>query len=108
MGNSPRSFRAASQGDSRRNSADSRRDHIEGRPANYSAKETFMKAEPAEAPKSKPRINIPPGAMAILPLRNAVLFPSTIMPLGVGRRRSLQVVDEAVRQKLAIGFVTQR
>jgi ATP-dependent Lon protease len=56
----------------------------------------------------KSRVAIPPGAMVILPLRNAVLFPSMIMPLVVGRRRSLQVIDEAVRQKLAVGFVTQR
>jgi ATP-dependent Lon protease len=30
------------------------------------------------------------------------------MPLAVGRRSSLRIVDEAVRQKLTIGFVTQR
>jgi hypothetical protein len=53
-----------------------------------------MKAEPAETPKSKPRINIPEGAMVILPLRNAVLFPSTIMPLVVGRPASLQAIEE--------------
>jgi ATP-dependent Lon protease len=57
---------------------------------------------------AKPRIAIPPGAMVILPLRNTVLFPATVMPLAVGRPQSLQVVEEAVRQKLAIGFVTQR
>jgi ATP-dependent Lon protease len=61
-----------------------------------------------ENASAKAPISIPPGAMAILPLRNAVLFPSTIMPLAVGRRRSLQVVDQAVRQKLTVGFVTQR
>jgi ATP-dependent Lon protease len=61
-----------------------------------------------EKSTARTRIVIPPGAMVLLPLRNAVLFPSTIMPLVVGRRRSLQVVDEAVRQKLIIGFVTQR
>jgi len=61
-----------------------------------------------EKTPAKSRITIPPGAMVILPLRNTVLFPATIMPLVVGRRSSQQVVDEAVRQKLAIGFVTQR
>jgi ATP-dependent Lon protease len=67
-----------------------------------------MKAEPAETPKSKPRINIPEGAMVILPLRNAVLFPSTIMPLVVGRPASLQAIEETVRQQLPVGFVGQR
>jgi ATP-dependent Lon protease len=67
-----------------------------------------MKAEPPETPKSKPRINIPEGAMVILPLRNAVLFPSTIMPLVVGRPASLQAIEETVRQQLPVGFVGQR
>ncbi|HEX2227098.1 MAG TPA: endopeptidase La, partial [Candidatus Binatia bacterium] len=61
-----------------------------------------------EKTTAKSRIAIPPGAMALLPLRNAVLFPSTVMPLAVGRRSSLQVLDEAVRQNIAVGFVTQR
>ena len=61
-----------------------------------------------EKTTARSRVAIPPGAMAILPLRNAVLFPSTVMPLAVGRRSSLQVLDEAVRQNIAVGFVTQR
>ena len=67
-----------------------------------------MKPEPSETPKPRPRINIPPGALPILPLRNTVLFPSTITPLVVGRATSLQIVEEAVRQQALIGFVAQR
>ena len=66
-----------------------------------------MTSEEKDTKQNKPRITIPPGALAILPLRNTVLFPSTIMPLVVGRRTSLQIMEEAVRQELAIGFVTQ-
>jgi ATP-dependent Lon protease len=66
-----------------------------------------MTSEEKNTTQNKPRITIPPGALAILPLRNTVLFPSTIMPLVVGRRTSLQLMEEAVRQELAIGFVTQ-
>ncbi len=58
-----------------------------------------MTAEEKENTQTKPRITIPPGALAILPLRNTVLFPSTIMPLVVGRRNSLQVMEEAVSQE---------
>jgi ATP-dependent Lon protease len=61
-----------------------------------------------EAHKSKPRLVVPPGALVILPLRNTLLFPSTVMPLVVGRPASLQVIEEAVRQQLPIGFVAQR
>jgi ATP-dependent Lon protease len=57
--------------------------------------------------QTKPKITIPAGAMMILPLRNTVLFPSTIMPLAVGRRKSLQIMEHAVREQLPIGFVTQ-
>ena len=67
-----------------------------------------MKAEENANPKPKPRIIIPPGALVILPLRNTVLFPSTIMPLVVGRPTSLQVVEEAVRQQSSVGFIAQR
>ena len=67
-----------------------------------------MKAEENVNAKLKPRINIPPGGLIILPLRNMVLFPSTIMPLVVGRPTSLQVVEEAVRQQSTVGFIAQR
>jgi ATP-dependent Lon protease len=67
-----------------------------------------MKAEENVDAKPKPRITIPPGALVILPLRNMVLFPSTIMPLVVGRPTSLQVVEEAVRQQSTVGFIAQR
>ena len=67
-----------------------------------------MKAEENESPKSKPRLNIPAGAMVIIPLRNRVLFPSMIMPVMVRRPERLHAVEETVRQQLPIGFVTQR
>ena len=67
-----------------------------------------MNAEEKESSKSKPRLNIPEGAMVIIPLRNRVLFPSMIMPLMVRRPERLQAVEETVRQQLPIGFVVQR
>ena len=64
-------------------------------------------AAPEDAnPKSRPRLTVPPGAMVILPLRNTVLFPSTIMPLVVGRPTSLQIVEEAVRQQSPVELET--
>ena len=35
--------------------------------------------------ESKLSGQIPPGSLAILPLRNSVLFPYTVMPLTIGR-----------------------
>ncbi len=67
-----------------------------------------MNGEATETAKPKPRLQIPPGALVILPLRNTVLFPATVMPLVVGRPVSLQAVEEAVRQQLPIGLIAQR
>jgi ATP-dependent Lon protease len=58
--------------------------------------------------ESKPSAQIPPGTLAILPLRNTVLFPYTVVPLTIGRTASLQAVEEAVRQQRPIGIVAQK
>jgi ATP-dependent Lon protease len=60
------------------------------------------------ADASKSRLTIAPDALAILPLRQTVLFPFTILPLVVGRRGSVQAVEEAVRQQFPVGIVAQR
>ncbi len=67
-----------------------------------------MTAEATQTSAARPRLNIPPGALVILPLRNTVLFPSTVIPLVVGRPASLQIVEESVRQQSLIGFLAQR
>lgn len=46
--------------------------------------------------------------MIILPLRNSVLFPGTIVPLNFGREASMAAVQEAVRLKQPIGVLMQR
>src|ERR1700747_4507 len=67
-----------------------------------------MAAEENISGQSRPRLKVPPGGMVILPLRNMVLYPSTIMPLVIGRPTSLQIVEDAVRQQTSVGFVAQR
>jgi ATP-dependent Lon protease len=50
-----------------------------------------------------------PDELAILPLREAVLFPQAVIPLAVARPSSVRAVDEAVLgESRAIGVVTQR
>jgi len=58
--------------------------------------------------KSTHQITVPPGAMMILPVRKTLLYPSTMMPLMVGRPASLQILEEAVRQQIPVGVVAQR
>ena len=58
--------------------------------------------------EANPSTQMLPGALAIIPLRNTVLFPNTVMPLTIGRPPSLLAVEDAVRKQLPIGIVTQR
>jgi ATP-dependent Lon protease len=67
-----------------------------------------MNAEEKEPSKSIPRLDIPAGALVIIPLRYRILFPSMIMPVMVRRPERLQAVEETVRQQRPIGFVGQR
>ena len=44
----------------------------------------------------------PAGAepiLPILPLRNSVLFPATVVPVNVGRARSVRLIEEAWRRE---------
>jgi ATP-dependent Lon protease len=44
----------------------------------------------------------------ILPVRSLVLFPGTVMPIAVGRKRSVAAAEEAVKTKQRIGVLLQR
>jgi len=48
-----------------------------------------------------------PDELAILPLRETVLFPQAVIPLAVARPSSVRAVDEAVLGSRLIGLVTQ-
>jgi len=49
-----------------------------------------------------------PNAIPILPLRNAVMYPGIIMPITVGRRKSIDLVEDAYRNNQVIGVITQK
>ncbi|HPR32804.1 MAG TPA: endopeptidase La [Prolixibacteraceae bacterium] len=49
-----------------------------------------------------------PGALPILPLRNTVLFPGVILPIQVGRHRSLKLVRDVYKKNGVLGTVAQR
>ncbi len=46
--------------------------------------------------------------LPIMPLRNSVFFPRQMMPLSVGRKSTIQLVDEAFRDDLPILIVAQK
>jgi ATP-dependent Lon protease len=49
-----------------------------------------------------------PTDLAILPLRDTILFPHAILPLAVARESSVALVHDAVKERKVIGVVTQR
>ena len=49
-----------------------------------------------------------PESLPILPLKNTVLFPGVVVPITVGRDRSLALVKEAYAGDKIIGVVTQK
>jgi ATP-dependent Lon protease len=48
-----------------------------------------------------------PDVVAVLPLKNAVLFPGSIAPMAVGRSFSLEAVAEAQKGEQLLGVFTQ-
>jgi len=49
-----------------------------------------------------------PEELPILPLKNTVLFPGVVVPITVGRDRSLALVKEAYESDKTIGVVSQK
>ena len=45
--------------------------------------------------------------LPILPLRNMVLFPGVVLPVAVGRKSSLKLIDHAYKNNKTIGTVCQ-
>lgn len=55
-----------------------------------------------------PAYDLPEDVVIILPVRGVVLFPDVVLPLTVGRRRSVIAAQEAVKQNRPIGVIQQR
>ncbi len=55
--------------------------------------------------KSRP---LPDDAMIIVPVRNLVLFPGAVVPLTIGRKRSVAAAQQAARGQHPIGVLLQR
>lgn len=49
-----------------------------------------------------------PNSLPIMPLRNMVVFPGVIIPINVGRNKSLQLIKEADKKNKLIGVVAQK
>src|SRR5258705_11004378 len=60
-----------------------------------------------QGPGSSDPIELP-GLFGVLPLRNSVLFPNTVMPISVGREKTLRLIDDAIKESKPIAVVSQK
>src|ERR1700735_1553041 len=51
---------------------------------------------------------LPADALIIVPVRNTVLFPGLVLPITVGRPRSIAAAQQAVREQRQVGILMQR
>src|SRR3984893_15774222 len=71
--------------------------------------------EPAAGPPTAPRAAspetapaIPPAALVLITTRTRVLFPGTVLPITLGRQRSVTAAQTAIRLNRPVGLVLQR
>jgi ATP-dependent Lon protease len=62
----------------------------------------------AAGPERVPVLALPDDAMAIVPVRNMVLFPGMILPLTVGREGSIAAAQHGVRAERSVGLLLQK
>jgi len=51
---------------------------------------------------------LPEDAIALVPMRNTVLFPGVIAPVTIGREKSVAAAQEAAKREHQVGFLLQR
>ena len=56
----------------------------------------------------EPVVALPEGLIALVPMRNAVLFPRSMLPLTVGRPRSVAALSHVVQRGGMLGILLQR
>lgn len=65
---------------------------------------------PLMTPEDEEEINneVLPDTLAVLPLRNTVLFPGVVIPITAGRDKSIKLIKDANNGNKVIGVVSQK
>ncbi|WP_299455028.1 endopeptidase La [uncultured Pigmentiphaga sp.] len=63
---------------------------------------------PASASSGAATIELPSDALALIPVRNLVLFPGLVAPIAVGREGSVRAAQNAARTNRQVGVILQR
>ncbi len=56
----------------------------------------------------EPEFKLPENAVPIIPVRNVVLFPGVIIPLSIGRDRSIAAAQQALKEERPVGLLLQK
>ncbi len=70
-------------------------------------RDRYERLAPDEGSSAERPLSIP-SELAVLPLRDTVLFPNSFMPLAVARESSVRLVDDAVASGRLVGVFTQK
>jgi len=65
-------------------------------------------AKEASAPDNGALPPLPSDALIIVPVRNVVLFPGLVLPITIGRPKSVAAAQQAVRDQRQVGILLQR
>ncbi len=65
-------------------------------------------SEPSGRPVGNNLPPLPADAIAIIPVREMTLFPGVVLPVTVGRQRSIAAAQSAVREQRQVGILMQR
>jgi ATP-dependent Lon protease len=79
---------------------------VETREQSQAASSASPQPENRSGPGTAPAL--PPDALIIIPVRNMVLFPGMVVPVTMGRQRSVAAAQEAARSQLNVGILLQR
>jgi ATP-dependent Lon protease len=71
-------------------------------------KEPPLKSEFGDPEAIRERIQSIPDELPVLPLRDAVIFPTAVMPLTVGRESSVQLINDVQEGDGLLAVLTQR
>jgi ATP-dependent Lon protease len=64
--------------------------------------------EPGTASAPPPLPQLPSDALIIVPVRATVLFPGLVLPITLGRPKSIAAAQQAIREQRQVGILMQR
>ncbi|MHB1202250.1 MAG: endopeptidase La [Acidithiobacillus sp.] len=54
------------------------------------------------------KLALPEDVLPVLPMRNLVLFPGVVLPIGIGRAQSVAAAQEAIRHERPVALLLQK